>query len=102
HMPVLALIATLLLTGVAAAQDHITFSTPDGWLIHGLTYGKSDHGVVLVHGGRFTKESWEKQAEVLTNAGFCVLAIDMRGYGQSKSPSGGPAPDFGSHLDVLA
>lgn len=33
---------------------------------------------MLVHGGRFNKESWEKQARVLANAGFRVVSIDSR------------------------
>ena len=40
--------------------------------------------MVLAHGARFDKASWGKQAEVLAKAGFRVLAIDFRGYGQSR------------------
>jgi alpha/beta superfamily hydrolase len=97
-----ALIATLLLTGVAAAQEHVSFPTRDGGLIHADLYGKGDRGVVLAHGGRFNKESWEKQARVLEKAGFRVLAIDFRGYGRSRGP--GDAEPLGAPLplDVLA
>jgi pimeloyl-ACP methyl ester carboxylesterase len=65
-------------------------------------YEKGDRGVVLAHGGRFNKESWEKQARVLATAGYRVLAIDFRGYGQSRGP--GQADPLGAplHFDVLA
>jgi pimeloyl-ACP methyl ester carboxylesterase len=57
---------------------------------------------VLAHGGRFNKESWEKQARALRDVGFRVLAIDFRGYSQSHGP--GQADIFTAplHLDVLA
>ena len=88
-MVIRALIA-LALAGLAVAQERVSFATQDGGLVHGLLYGKGDRGVVLAHGGRFNKESWEKQARVLEKAGFHVLAFDFRGYGAS------------THLDVLA
>ena len=86
----------------AVAKQEVSFPTEDGWNIHGDVYGSGSRGVVLVHGGRFTKESWDKQAHELTGAGYRVLAIDMRGYGNSKE---GPAElntGYGSPLDVLA
>jgi pimeloyl-ACP methyl ester carboxylesterase len=100
--PFLAINATLLLTGIAAAQEHVSFPTQDGGLIHADMYGKGDRGVVLAHGGRFNKESWRKQAEALEHAGFRVLAIDFRGYGQSKGPGQSDPLSAPLHFDVLA
>jgi pimeloyl-ACP methyl ester carboxylesterase len=57
---------------------------------------------VLVHGGRFEKGSWEKQARALVRAGFRPLAIDLRGFGQSNQGPQSARSDFGSPLDVLA
>jgi pimeloyl-ACP methyl ester carboxylesterase len=82
--------------------EQVSFPTQDGGLIYAHLYGKGDHGVVLAHGGRFTKESWEKQAQILVKAGFRVLAIDFRGRGQSRGgPTANPNDD-GSRFDVLA
>jgi pimeloyl-ACP methyl ester carboxylesterase len=89
-------------SAVGLAQEHVSFPASDGWLIHAQLYGEGKRGVVLVHGGRFTKESWAKQAQTLTNAGFEVLAIDMRGYGESTNGPAALRADFGSPLDVLA
>jgi hypothetical protein len=84
--PFRAIIATLLLTAIAAAQEHVSFLTRDGGLVHADLYGKGDRAVVLAHGRRFNKESWKTQAQALEQAGFHVLAIDFRGYGQSRGP----------------
>ena len=56
------LLATLLLTMFAAAQEHVSFPTDDGGVVYADVYGKGERGVVLAHGGRFNKDSWEKQA----------------------------------------
>src|SRR4051812_32643824 len=100
--PFLAITATLLLGGIAAALEHLSFPTADGGLVHADLYGKGDRAVVLAHGGRFDKESWKEQAKVLERAGFRVLAINFRGYGESRGP--GQADPLGAplHNDVLA
>ncbi len=96
------LLAAIVLAAPACAQDHVSFSARDGWVIHADLYGTGDRGVVLAHGGRFEKGSWEKQARILVNAGFRVLAIDLRGSGLSKEGPRSLRSDFGSPLDVLA
>src|SRR5690348_12065095 len=95
------LLATLLLTPLAVAQEHVSFPTEDGGVVHADIYGKGERGVVLAHGGPFNKESWEKQALELTKAGFRAMAIDFRGYGQSRGPQGKSGYD-GVEYDVLA
>jgi alpha/beta superfamily hydrolase len=82
--------------------EQVSFPTQDGGLIYANLYGKGDRGVVLAHGGRFTKESWEKQAQVLVKAGFRVLAIDFRGRGQSRGGARATPDDNGERFDVLA
>ena len=95
------LLAILLVTGPAVAQEHVSFPTEDGGVVYADIYGKGERGVVLAHGGRFNKESWEKQALELTKAGFRVVAIDFRGYGQSHGPQSKSGFD-GVEYDVLA
>src|ERR1700682_1226577 len=97
-----ALLATRLLAGLAVGQQHVSFPTQDGGLIYADIYGKGDRGVVLAHGGRFNKESWEKQARTLADAGFRVVAIDFRGYGKSRGPGQADIYTAPLHLDVLA
>ena len=61
------------------------FFDPGCALIYADLYGTGNRGVVLAHGGQFNKESWRDQALALTRAGFRALAIDFRGYGQSRT-----------------
>lgn len=86
----------------AELPELVSFPTQDGGLIYANLYGKGDRGVVLAHGGRFNKESWEKQARALVKAGFLVLALDFRGYGQSKGPGQADPLSAPLHFDVLA
>lgn len=65
-------------------------------------YGTGDRGVVLAHGGRFNKASWAPQARMLVAAGFLVLALDFRGYGESRGPGDSDPMDAPLQLDVLA
>ena len=91
----LAVIALLLTTAAVQSEEPVSFPTQDGALMHALLYGRGDHGIVLAHGGRWTKESWRDQAEALAKAGFRVLAFDFR-----KEDS--RASEGARHLDVLA
>src|SRR5437867_7295357 len=93
--------AALLLPDLAIAQQHVSFSTQDGGVVHADVYGSGDRGLVLAHGGRFTKESWMEQMPAFLNAGFRVLAIDFRGRGQSRGPQS-KSGEEGAEYDVLA
>ena len=101
-------ISALLDCGILAhaprlqAQQHISLPTQDNGRVYADLYGKGDHGVVLAHGGRFNKGSWEKQARALAAAGFRVVAIDFRGYGKSKGPGQSDPLSAPLHFDVLA
>jgi alpha-beta hydrolase superfamily lysophospholipase len=86
----------------ATAQATVSFPTADGGLLYADLYGSGERAVVLAHGGQFNKESWKKQAEVLQADGFKVLAIDFRGYGQSRGPGDKDPMDAPLAEDVLA
>ncbi|MEQ8763321.1 MAG: alpha/beta hydrolase [Planctomycetota bacterium] len=79
----------------------VTYRAPDGGEIHADESGEGERSVLLAHGGRFDKESWSEQARALAKAGFRVLAIDFRGYGQSKPGPGATDRYAGLYLDVL-
>src|SRR6267143_366781 len=98
----LAVIVALVLAAVSQAQKAVSFPTADGGVVSADLYGAGERGVVLAHGGRFKKGSWEKQAQALAAAGFRVLAIDFRGYGQSRGPGDSDPMSAPLHLDVLA
>ncbi|MFZ0301423.1 MAG: alpha/beta fold hydrolase [Terracidiphilus sp.] len=80
-------IAFVLLALPAFAQRTITIPLPDGPAsIQADLYGSGARGIVLAHGGRFGKESWAPQAQVLAQKGFTVLAVQFRG--DKKNPDG--------------
>ena len=71
---------------LAAAQQTVSFPTRDNGRVCADLYGRGERAVVLAHGGRFTKESWHAQGQLLASKGFQVLAIDFRGFGCSTGP----------------
>lgn len=95
---VIAFLVTAFGSSRQTTPEAISFAMEDGTTIYADVYGKGERGVVLAHGGRFTKESWEPQAQLLAQAGYRVLAFDFRGYGQSPRPPKDAPPS----LDVLA
>jgi len=95
-------IAALMMTGLTAAPREVSFPTADGGVIWADLYGTGDRGVVLAHGARFDKASWGKQAEALARAGFRVLAIDFRGYGQSRGGDKSAPGSGEKYEDILA
>ena len=94
--------AAILMADASAAQESVSFPTRDGGIVYGLLYGTGERGVVLAHGGRFNKESWDQQSRALVEAGFRALSIDFRGHGQSRGPSTAGAGNDGRRYDVLA
>jgi pimeloyl-ACP methyl ester carboxylesterase len=84
------------------AQESVSFQTQDGGRIAADLCGQGSRGVVLAHGGRFDKASWGKQARALAAAGYRVLAIDFRGYGESRGPGQADPMNAPLQNDVLA
>lgn len=92
--PVAAFFVALILgvAGSVSAQEApatVTYPTADGGTIHAELYGAGSHAVLLAHGRIFNKESWEPLARRLEAAGYQVLAIDFRGYGDSTAGGDG-------------
>ncbi len=65
----------------------------DGVTIHAATAGDGPP-VLLLHGHPQTHATWHATAPALVRAGFTVVASDLRGYGDSSKPEGGP-----DHID---
>jgi dienelactone hydrolase len=82
---------------LAATTQEVSFQTDDGVAIAGSLYlpGRPGPGIVLVHALSRTREDWSAVAARLADAGFVVLAIDLRGHGASA-----PLPE-GTSLDDL-
>lgn len=84
-----------------AFPEEVSFESPDGGTVYADRYGSGKHAVVLAHGGRFNRETWNKQAAALAKAGFQVLAFDFRGYGISSGPGSDSPMDAPLYNDVL-
>ncbi len=86
------------------AQQAVTFPLLNqATQVQADLYGAGTRAVVLAHGGRFHKESWNKQAQTLANSGFMVLAIAFRG--DDLNPDGSPGSSGSTadnRADVLA
>ena len=66
----------------------ITFKTEDGGTIEASLFkGGKDKAVIFAHGAIFNKESWYILAEKFQRKEVTSLAIDFRGYGNSKKGS---------------
>ena len=94
--------AVLFAMSLTASPKDVSFPTIDSGVVHAAVYGSGDRSVVLAHGARFNKESWEKQATALAAAGFRVVAIDFRGYGKSRGGADSKNAHEEMYVDVLA
>lgn len=72
-------------------MEEITFKTTDGVKISGnFLRPHKEHSPIflLLHMMPSTKESWNSFASLLNRNGFAVLAIDLRGHGNSIEKNG--------------
>lgn len=68
-----------------------------------LAYTDAGSGpaVVLIHGFPLCRAMWQPQVEALAEAGFRVIAPDLRGFGESDGPAQGYSMD-GFADDIVA
>ncbi len=72
-----------------------------GVILRGDVYGDPDDPLVLlVHGGGQTRDIWKETASALARAGRQVIAIDLRGHGESEWPADGRY-DFSAYVEDL-
>jgi haloacetate dehalogenase len=82
-MPPLRSSPGLLMEGFA----HRLIRTPGAEI--NVVVGGSGPPLLLLHGNPLTHVSWHKIAPTLAQS-FTVIATDLRGYGDSSKPDGGP------------
>lgn len=77
--------------GPALPGEPVELKTVDGWTLKAM-FAPSVPGkmtLLLLHGTGQRKEDWKRLAFPLTRAGYGVMAVDLRGHGESRvSPSG--------------
>lgn len=71
-------------------MEKVIFDTEDEVTIIGNYWAGDKRGkaVLLLHMMPATKESWDDFAALLNESGFSVLAIDLRGHGESTEQNG--------------
>jgi pimeloyl-ACP methyl ester carboxylesterase len=74
---------------VPAAPETITITAEDGLVLYGTFYpgagSGSWPGLLLLHMNGRSRQDWEPIVPALNEAGYAVLALDMRGHGQTGS-----------------
>ena len=63
-------------------------STINGINLHSVEARSGGEAVLLLHGFPEFWYSWRHQIPFLAEAGFRVIALDLRGYNESESPRG--------------
>jgi dienelactone hydrolase len=84
----LAVVATLTLSlgfAAEAQKKDVDIKAPDGIVLKGSYFspGRPGPAILLLHQCNMDRHAWEGLAKDLADAGFHVLAIDYRGYGDS-------------------
>ena len=97
--PVWAGALAFVLVGPAAAEMQVSFPLRTGASLMPTSTERA-RGASCSHGGRFNRQSWGKQAQLLASTGFRALALDFRGAGQSRDGTLGAQRK--SRFDVLA
>lgn len=79
--------------GGELVRDEITLEAADGLSLAATVAGPAEGsclpGVLLIHQFSSRRTQWDEHLPVLVEAGFVVLAIDLRGHGDSD-PQPGP------------
>ena len=55
-------------------------------LISYATAGRGDHSLIFLHGWRSNKEAWLPVTQLMENAGYRLIFIDLPGFGSSETP----------------
>ncbi|MGH9390155.1 MAG: alpha/beta hydrolase, partial [Vicinamibacteria bacterium] len=80
-----------------ASAETRTFTSEDGVELHASLFtegGERAPSVVLLHGLGGDRSGWKFMANSLEANGFCALAIDFRGHGESTTRSDGGSLDW--------
>lgn len=88
----------------AVAPTPVSILAEDGGTVLADVYGSGEVGIVLVHGGRFDRTSWVRQASRLAAEGFRALALDLRAAAAAREGKAGSCLYDASCLskDVIA
>ena len=72
----------------AKSAEKVNFKTEDGFRIYGNLTRGGKKAILLMHQFQLDKSSYDDFARKLADANFTVLAIDLRGHGESLEQNG--------------
>ena len=80
-----ALVLFIVLTASSASAEDVIVRTPDGVALRGVWQSPAQQApaILLVHSYLRSHADWDVAAGQLHDAGFGVLAVDLRGHGSS-------------------
>ncbi|WP_231557282.1 alpha/beta fold hydrolase [Deinococcus sp. YIM 77859] len=96
-----ALLGTALAGGTDTARQQEGFLDVNGARIHYVSVGQGTP-MLLLHGYPLSGELFARNRAALAAAGYRVITIDHRGYGQSTAPAGDPGSLQTYAKDALA
>lgn len=65
-------------------KERVTLTATDGTSLVGDLYENGSKGIILLHQLNLDRTSWETFAKELQRQGYTVLALDLRGHGESQ------------------
>ena len=71
---------------LALGASRTTLSSSDGTKVSAIVSGTGGSCAVLVHGDQRTAADWAPSAGQLVERGFRVVALDLRGHGETGGP----------------
>jgi dienelactone hydrolase len=91
---------TALIAAPGAVGQEVSFSAKDGFTLKGTFHPapRGGPGIVLLHQCNADRKVYDNLATMLNTAGYSVLAVDFRGFGDSK---GGAFTDFASQREAI-
>ncbi|MEK7539848.1 MAG: alpha/beta fold hydrolase, partial [Patescibacteria group bacterium] len=85
---------------MTAGMQKVSFITSDGATIHAnYLKAQSSRAAILVHQFNSSKESYNGLGKLLNENGYGVLAIDLRGHGESRGQGSLANPTYLSGKD---
>lgn len=93
---------TVLAIPVAASSVDVDLKAADGTALKAtyMSPGRPGPAMLLVHQCNMDRKSWSSIAAPLVEAGVHVLALDLRGFGESEGKGPREAGGFGNFLQT--
>jgi pimeloyl-ACP methyl ester carboxylesterase len=90
-----AMLVAAMLGGSVAHAAPVTLKTADGVALKADANGAGTTAVILLHGEGRTRADWASVGADMVRSGMLVVAVDLRGHGESPLAGGAALDDAG-------